>query len=186
MNAKAQLLFIMGVIGWSGCSPVKLGGHPGYTATVLSAATAIPIAVEMERTFPETDHFIVEYGRARGPGSRQWHTKSYFGGRYVLTMQVDVAIDFDAHRITEIVGEPKFYLTKADHVDVEPDGRAVVSYRGEQPVFGASDWAKVYKAGGDFSVIGITIDPTPVRDFDKYVNHLRLSFDLIKLSNGQR
>jgi hypothetical protein len=182
MNTKAIFLFIIGVIGCAGCSQVK-SNHPNYIATIRSGATAVPIAVEMERTFPATDHFIEYFARGHGP--RRWNTQSYFGERYELTMQVDVEINFDALRITGIVGEPKFYLKKADRVEVLPDGRAVVSYRGDQPVFGAGDWAKVYKAGGDFSVIGITIDRTPVKDFDKYVNHLRRSFDPIRLSNGQ-
>jgi hypothetical protein len=75
----------------------------------------------MEEQFGTADHFITHFG-SRGKTTNRWNTEVFFGGRYTLTMQVDVHVDYDKNQI-EVVGEPVFYLVEAESIDVFDDGR---------------------------------------------------------------
>jgi hypothetical protein len=143
-----------------------------YVATVRSAKAVLPIAVEMEELFPVADHFITHYGFNDGP--RVWNTEVFFGGRYTLTMQVDVEIDYSANKITKVGGEPKFSLTETRKVDILPDGRAQSWYNGQnQRRFGPAEWEKVYQTKGDFSALDVTINHDPVPNFEEDVSQAR-------------
>jgi len=74
----------------------------------------------MEALFGEGDHFITHYGFS--PGPKQWNTEVFFGGRYTLTLQVDVTIDNQKHLVLTNVTAPKFYLVEAGSLIWKPDG----------------------------------------------------------------
>ena len=128
----------------------------------------------MEELFPIADHFVTEFGFDKGP--RKWNTEVFFGGRYTLTMQVDVEIDYEARRIIRLVGEPVFYLQEVENITLLPDGRAVAVYsirsQRDKP-FGLLEWNKIYKAKGDLSVIGFKTIATGVQHFDEHVLQIR-------------
>lgn len=142
-----------------------------YIATVRSAKDALPIAMQMEEFFPVADHFITEYAMFDSK-PKTWNTEVFFGGRYTLTMQVDVYIDYKTNRIVNVVGEPKFWLVGTESVKVLPDGRAY-HVGGDGGEFGADEWKKVRDAKGDFSVIGIKINREPAENFEEYVRQTR-------------
>ena len=142
-----------------------------YLATHRSAATRLPIAVEFEKLFPgQTDHFITQYGFNRYGGDRTntWNSEAYFGGRYSLTMQVEVTVDYAKRTIT-LAGEPVFYLEEITRVD-----GTSASYGGLHARFGEKEWSKAYQAGGNFSLIGLKLDTrSPVPHFNDFVNAMR-------------
>ena len=85
-----------------------------YFATHHSAKTRLPVAVEFESLFPgETDHFVTQYGFNRYVGDRTntWNSEAYFAGRYSLTMQVEVVVDYKDNSVMR-AGTPKFYLER--------------------------------------------------------------------------
>src|SRR3569832_1380884 len=119
----------------------------------------------MEELYPVADHFITHFGFDDAPN--MWNTEVFFGGRYTLTMQVDVEIDYDAKRVTKVFGEPKFYLHEAQNVEILPDGRAQVSYAGQhERTFGPNGWTKLYNSKGDLAVIDLRTENEPVKSFD--------------------
>lgn len=136
-----------------------------YLATVESAATRLPVAVEFEELFPgQTDHFITHYGLNRHGGDRTntWNSEAYFDGRYSLTMQVEVVVDYENNTVTP-AGEPKFYLIEYRRVKDNRDGTYNAS-SGEGAIFGEKEWREIYRNGGDFSVVDLPIrqdDPIP-------------------------
>jgi len=135
-----------------------------YLATHRSAATRLPIAVEFEKLFPgHTDHFISQYGFNRNGGDRTntWNSEAYFDGRYALTMQTEVVVDYQNHTVKSS-GESPFYLV--EHYFICPD---LSSREREVAKFGKAEWEKLYASGGDFSVIGVHIvKDQPVANFD--------------------
>jgi hypothetical protein len=137
-----------------------------YKQAVRSGFAKFPEAMQMESLFGEGDHFISSPGHG---GIRKWYSEVFFGGRYTLTMEVDVKTDADFSRITEIVGSPLFVLTEASRVTTSGNRVTGADFSTDWK-FRLDDWKKVVAAKGDFSVIGITITKAkPLQDFDAYV-----------------
>ena len=153
-----------------------------YVATHRSAIQGLPIAVEFERIFPgKTDHFITHaFNRpAPEPPMNIWNSEAHFGGRYCLTMQVEVRVDYENQKITR-AGDPTFYLV--ENYDLKPD----LSYSGRGvATFTEAEWRKVYESGGDFSAIGVELeDRDPEAFWDQMVNAVRQRQVPITLLNG--
>ncbi|MCA9110836.1 MAG: hypothetical protein KDA52_12860 [Planctomycetaceae bacterium] len=156
---------------------------PDYVATHESAAITIPTAVQIEELYGDADHFITEFGFDRKP--KLWNTEVFFGGRYTLTMQVKVKVNYSANTIA-MVDEPKFHLIGADTIRVYPDGRTGTRYSGDEHWFSLAEWETVYESGGDYSLIGIAIDPVPVVNFDLDVANKRRPRVPISLTSKSR
>lgn len=155
-----------------GCIARRSQNWDEYKATVRSARAVLPIAVQMEEVFPIADHFITHFGFDSGP--KMWNTEVFFGGRYTLTMQVDVEIDYKAKTITKVVGEPKFYLHEVQNIQILPDGRASSSYNSRnEKRFGSAEWEKIRQANGELSTLGLTANTEAVQHFDEYVSQWR-------------
>ena len=132
-----------------------------YKATVRSARTSIPVAVEMERLYPHTDHFITHYGFAAGP--KVWNTESYFGDRYHLTMQVEVTIDYTRNRVTP-VGKPTFFLMEINKLEPITDG-VFEGHFGRNLEFDLATWEKLFDQRGDLTAIGFVPKKGKVEHF---------------------
>jgi len=164
-------VMIMFSLCFSSCGQPRIFNMKNYTQAVKSGFKKIPEAMQVERLFGEADHFI-SYSGPHVP--QNWYTEVFFYGRYVLTMQVEVKTNSAFSEVTEVVGEPKFYLVEVKEIEgVSPDGTGWpgASFNGSgQRTFGLTDWKKIYDAKGDLSVIGITIHKDqPVDNFDFYV-----------------
>lgn len=149
----------------AGCGPAR-GGEQQYILIHRSAAAALPIAVEIEEMYGSCDHFITHYGM-NASGTNTWNTEVFFGNRYSLTMQVPVMIDYGANKV-KVAGDPIFYMH--EYTKIDPTGGASV---GENYEFSGNDWRKVVKANGNYSVLGMTLNPKPVDNFDKLVEATR-------------
>jgi hypothetical protein len=132
----------------------------------------------------DADHFIGYHG-SRSLGN-DWNTEVHFYGRYVLTMQVPVRMGYQFDEVLEVLDKPKFYLVEVRSIEFYGDiPGAINETRNDWPYpFTAEDWAKVYEAGGDFSVIGIHLKKDqPVKDFDKFVEAGRR--DRVKVDDAE-
>jgi hypothetical protein len=145
-------------------------GMQSYNAVHGAARETIPAALEIEETFgPQVDHFITHYGIRSARNI--WNTEAFFGGRYMLTMQVDVRIDYSRRQVVP-TDAPTFFLHEVISVDVLSDGQQHTRF-GRSWEIGVDDWQVVYSNGGDFSRIGIVLDDTATPGFSQYVRGLR-------------
>lgn len=158
----------------SGLGCVK-GGEPldlhVYKAVASSASHALPLAVEMERVYPATDHFIQNFGDLSRP-TYTWTSISYFGGRYELEMFVEVEIDYDKKQIVRQVGPAEFNLHELRDIEKLGDGR----YKGfNGTTFNPTEvqMKEILKAGGDYSLINVTLKGAGLKHFDSYVKAWR-------------
>jgi hypothetical protein len=164
-------LLICGIIALSfiGCSP----SNDSYRKTVQSGIKTIRHVDEICRMFPNepTDHFITQFGFDKSVPV-MWNTEVFFGGRYTLTYQIYVSVDYSRDRIIKTTSEPKFVLVEASRVFNDTPENIGADFSADYK-FAESDWKKVVAAGGDFSVIGIIIKTNPVARFDEYVHAAR-------------
>lgn len=159
------LFAIASALAMGGCMPLPTMSD--YKATVASARTALPVAVEIEKLFGDADHFITHYGFDSKP--KTWNTEVHFGGRYVLTMQVTVNVDYKANAITPI-DEPRFWLHEIRTVEKMPGGGYSTTYNGRSQVeFSLSDWRAFRDSNGNVAALGVAENKDPVPLFDEYV-----------------
>ena len=170
---------------------------------VRSAGKVLPAAVQIERIIhtkkrPQNllctnhshsfDNFV--FTGKDSDFQKTFITEAYFGDLYQLTMQADVELDRNDKTITRLRGEPTFVLRQFESVEWLDDGyTAKVQWRHEHR-FDLDAWSKVVAAGGDFSVIGITIDQSPVpvsradRAHEYFSRHIRSRGDCVSLLDG--
>ena len=151
-----------------------------HRTAVKSAVSLLPQAVEIEALFGETDHFISHFSPRFGPGVRQWNSEVYFGGRYSLTMQADVKVDFTRNMVTEVVGSPKFYLAEYIKIGRNENGN-IESHGGEGAEFEAEEWKVFFESGGDFATLGLKKTLKPLQHFNLYVDAMRAPRERISL-----
>ncbi len=145
---------------------------PKYEAAVQSGFVVMPETLQIEELFGEADHFITHYGFPQE--THTWNSEVYFYGRYVLTMQAKVQMDKEFRRVEKVVVAPVFYLNEIRSVDFDHNGQIGCRYGGTQTNFGIDKWHKLYKAKGDFSVLGLkVVRDQPVKDVDKLGNAVR-------------
>lgn len=140
-----------------------------YVRTCESAKTAIPVARQMEEIFGTSAvrHWISARRRGLKEGQEEWQTYVCFPGRYELTMEVLIEVDYRKRMIKQ-VGKPKFQMNQIESLNFKGNsGPFGVSYD-RLWTFSENKWAKVYEAKGDFSAAGIKLAPKPIKGFNIY------------------
>ncbi len=167
---KHELMICMCII--MGCT--DRSWLEGYKNTIRHGIQSIPHVTEIRRLFPDapTDHFITNYNIEKQK-PHVWNTEVFFGGRYTLTYEVDVVINYNEHRYNEhriekVVSSGKFNLRSFARI-AQGDGD-FDRFEWDRH-FGETEWNKVVEAGGDLSVIGIRLDlkSPPIPGWDDYV-----------------
>lgn len=166
-----------------GCTEMSVDGH---RETVSSGLSAVPQAVQIESLFGSgsADHFISHFSESFGTGPKKWNTEVHFGGRYSLTMQVDVEVDHSKNRIVKVIGEPLFLL--GEHKKIVPltDNR-FQSFTGDSLVFGPKEWKVFFDSKGDFSTLGLNQNTDAVKFFKEYASSIRRPRESISLTKLQ-
>jgi hypothetical protein len=125
------------------------------------AKNVLPVAVAMEKQFPSTDHMITHYGMTSS-GPNIWNTSSYFGGRYELTMQVPITINY-LNNTFVVSGPLVVYLVEAS--ECRRDGG--MQYNGNaHRQFSEEEILLLIKSGWDWGVLNVSINPEPVKYFE--------------------
>ena len=164
---RSALLLCLAVTATTGCRDRSAD----YQQTVGSGFNMLPWPREMEALYGEADHAITHYAFA--PGPRDWWTEVYFGGRYRLTMHVDVEIDYDKHFVLKAVSAPRFFLAEVKSLERLESGQIAAQYS-HQWLFDEAKWRKLVESHGDWSVIALPVrKDDPVPGFDDYVKAWR-------------
>ena len=138
----------------------------------------MPHVNEVQRIFPNCpiDNFITQ---SAYPGAVTWNTEVPFGGRYILTYQLPVFVNYKKRVIRRVVLEttntPAFTLLQVSRVFDATSETLGADFNADYK-FSESDWEKVVAADGDFSAIGIRIDTNrSVPRFDDFIHAIRSS-----------
>jgi hypothetical protein len=141
-----------------------------YIKTVKSGIDRLPWPKEMEALFGEGDHFITHFGF--DPGPKDWQTEVYFGGRYRLTLQVEIDIDYKTCLVKTNVSAPKFYLLEVESI-VRKNGGIEANLSG-QWILDKVKWKRLVDSNGDWLAVGLPIRTnSPVPGFEDYVKGWR-------------
>ena len=143
-----------------------------HKQAVLDGLKSVPHVSEIITIFSNapTDHFITDFSVYKDKPVK-WNTEVFFGGRYILTYQVDVMVDYGRNKIAKAVGQPKFFLAELSSIH---DGGTGYFDKGTGAIFDDLEWAKIVKAHGDFSAAGIKLKTNvPIVGFDEYVRQWR-------------
>ncbi len=151
-----------------------------HVSTCQHGIATIPWAKQMDDHFgrAQVDHFITHYGSTRQP--LPWNSQVHFGGRFILSMQVPVNVDYTTNQVS-IAGAPEFYLHAVDTVEQLPDGRHSSSYASDlQRVFDEAKWKQLVNHQFKLEALGIPTDEQrSVDGFDGFVNAARQPRQLI-------
>ena len=156
----AWIVFFVGIIL---VGNYKNWGHQAFAANAVSR---IEPASQMDQLFDDCRHYIT-YGR---DSISIWNSVAFFGGRYHLTMQVEVAIESSSKG--QMSGQPRFYLNEVGKVSISSSGQVGAEYSNNLE-FGPAEWKKVFNANGDFGAIGFAIKGRPVKNFDTFAKACR-------------
>ena len=150
-----------------GCSGCQSGwGMQEYRAAVRSGRSLIAPALEMEKQFPDTEHMLIMYGST---GSKhEWQTVSFFGGRYVLTMSVDVFLNSNGTSILRVDDNPRFSMSVYRSIEAKGDSAAVDQSRGNE--FSIDKWLEFKESGFDIKVLDPAYDGSVLPYFKEYAN----------------
>ncbi len=147
-----------------------------HRQTAQSGIKTLPWPKEMETLFGEGDHFITHYGLSSDP--KTWNSEVFFYGKYTLTCQAEVSINYRKHAVEKIASSPKFYLWEIG--SVEKSGGGWSANISAQWILNEAQWKKLVQAKGDWSVLGIPVQTnSPVPSFDDYAKALRAPRDNI-------
>lgn len=127
------------------------------------AKRVLPIAVAMEKQFPSTDHMITHFGMWGG-GDNIWNTESHFGGRYQLTMQVPIKIDYAADTFV-ISGPLNVWLLEA-RTCTRGGGTSYKIDGSGQRQFSEADMQKLITHNWDWGVVGVLDELSEIHSMD--------------------
>jgi hypothetical protein len=170
MKSCCRLFVASIIVLLTGCSR----GAKDYNATVRDGIQTVPHVKEILQIFNNdpTDNFITEFGFYKSQPV-MWNTEVFFGGKYILTYQIPVLIDYKKSRISKAHGQAKFTLVRVSRVFNDTPDNVGADFDEDYKI-GEADWERVVAANGDFKAIGIVVDTNkPVARFDDFVRAVR-------------
>lgn len=128
---------------------------------------------EMESLFGATnvDHFISSFGsKIHTP---MWNSVAYFAGRYELTLQIPILIDYEKCRLIGATNSAMVQINEVTKVELSKSGIAGATTKGQWRL-NENEWKWLVKNKGDWSVVKVPIlTNAPVKGFDEYVRQGR-------------
>jgi hypothetical protein len=163
-----RLRLCLALVFASGCSL----SDADYRATITAGVKTVPHVNEIQGLFSNCpiDNFITQ---SAYPEAVTWNTEVPFGGKYVLTYQSAVFVNYRKRNISKTTNAPIFSLVQVSRVSGATSEIVGADFDADYK-FSESDWEKVVAAHGDFSVIGIQIDTNhSVPRFDDFIHAIR-------------
>lgn len=156
-----------------GCSGCQNGWDTNdYRSAVRSGRPLIAQAIEMEKQFPKTEHMLIMYG-GTGSAQHEWQTVAFFGGRYELTMTVNVILSSNGKRILRVVGEPMFYLSVCQKIHDDSGGASYIGSRYQE--FGLQRWNEFRDSEFDVKTLDPAHDGSTLPNFDTFADIVQQS-----------
>lgn len=169
VRLKYILTAVLMLCASSGCG--YSGDVPSYRSAIRSGRKIIAPALEMEKQFPKTEHMLIMYG-GTGSAQHEWQTVSFFGGRYELTMTVDVLPSDDGKTIENVIQEPTFLLNVCGKISSDL-GCSYQSSREQR--FGVDKWNQFRDSGFDLKTMDAQYDGTVVKNFEAFADTVQQS-----------
>jgi len=137
-----------------------------YRKALGDGLKTIPVAREFQKIFPGAINSYSYYTGEVGPTILNCRIGLY--GRYELKFKVRVSLNETRKKVMDYTGAD-FYLAEIESINRLDDGRFYISYGNLHRRFGAKEWEKLFKARGDFTVLGIKlIMDKPVPNFEAW------------------
>lgn len=146
-------------------------GMDCYRKTVESGITHLKWASDMEKWYAgkdqEVDHFITHYGFDKSKPV-VWNSVVYLYGRYVVTLQVKIIVDYKNCKISKPVSPASLFVHEIRVIKVSPSGQ-ISSRIGDQEVYSDKVWPLLEKSSGDLESLPMKIvKDDPLSDFNKF------------------
>jgi hypothetical protein len=142
-----------------------------HDAVVRDGVETLSVAKEVESLFGATnvDHFISEFGSK----SAIWNSVTYFFGRYTLSLEVPISIDYENCKLNRVTGAAAIQINETIKVEISTSGIAGATEKGQWRL-DENKWKRLVNSGGDWSVIGVPIlTNSPVKGFNEFVRQGR-------------
>src|SRR2546429_4252112 len=139
-----------------------------HDKVVQHGIETLSFAKEINSLFGATnvDHFISSFG-SKTPAP-VWNSVTYFSGRYTLTLQVPISIDYENCRLNGAT-DPAIvvYINEVTKVEISTSGIAGATLKGGIGKLGESEWKRLVKNGGDWSVVNVPLfkNGPPIKNF---------------------
>jgi hypothetical protein len=171
MSTKRFKCIVVTLLLLAGCG---ISGYSmtSYRSAILSGRALIKPALEIETQFPKTEHMIIMFG-ATGSDEHEWQTVSFFGGRYELTMTVNVILSSDGTKILKVVGEPTFYLSVCQKILDDGGGATYIGSRYQK--FGLQKWNEFRDSEFDLKTLDPAHDGSTLPNFDAFADIVQQS-----------
>ena len=144
-----------------------------YDKVVRQGVATLVLPKEVEALFGVTnvDHFISNFGsKTHAP---LWNSVTYFAGRYELSLQVPIAIDYDKCKLVGATSSAMVQINEVSKVDISKSGIAEAMMRGQWRL-NENELKWLVKNNGDWSAAKVPIlTNAPVKGFDEYVRQGR-------------
>jgi hypothetical protein len=130
--------------------------------TITNAFHSVAMLKAAEAMFPKNTKEIYYFYRPKNKQPRLEFV-AYIGERYILLLRSTIKIDYDS----ETIQEPKEFEVYLDEViAVNESNRGTLTLEhGQHWKIENKDFVKILEANGDFTVIGISLNPKPVEKF---------------------
>jgi hypothetical protein len=131
----------------------------------------LPKEVESLFGMSNVDHFISNFGSKTN--TPVWNSVAYFGGRYELTLQVPISIDYEKCSLNGAVNSAMVVINEVIKVDISKSGIAGATLEGEWRL-NENLWKWLVKNNGDWTMVQVPIvTNAPVNGFDEFVRQKR-------------
>jgi hypothetical protein len=147
-------IMVLLLVQFFSCSPFQSEMPRNYSKALEHGLATIPAARQFQEIFPDAHNSYAYYwGNKNTP---ELHCQILLYSRYQLTLQIQVKFDDQRAKVISY-GDPAFFLEEIESVTLFEDGRVGIRNGDLDHRFGIKEWAQVYQAHGDFSVLGVKL-----------------------------
>jgi hypothetical protein len=133
--------------------PSCMHSEAEYQEVHRNGIESIPWAKQMDEHWGEdVDHFITYFGSDKQP--LIWNSEVFFGGRFRLSLQVPVNVDYDDETVT-VAGEPLFVLVAVSTVTHDNGAWGAKFDANLDRKFDQVKWHEFVESGFDLGVFEI-------------------------------
>jgi hypothetical protein len=171
MKTLYLLFLLLGVMNLHSADILKeLDCHD---KVVRQGKEALIFPKEVDSLFGATnvDHFISNFGSSNQ--APIWNSVAYFAGRYELTLQVPIAIDYNECRLNGAINSAMVQINEVTQVEISKSGIAGATIKGQWRL-NENEWKWLVENKCDWRVVRVPIlTNAPVKGFDEYVRQGR-------------